>query len=104
MANALKCDRCGKLYEIYRGVTFDGHDYRCIEIHGMLMAKSFDLCPDCMTKLIDFLKAQEDDIIDTKVNPCADCKHDTKDANDEPCIRCTRIHAKGDKDCFEYAY
>ena len=62
MANAKKCDRCGKLYEHYNGKPFidDGSEYNWVRIyttHGSAW-RDFDLCPDCMTKLIAFLKME----------------------------------------------
>ena len=63
MASARKCDRCGNLYEIYDGIRFErgGYSYNWMRIltnHGSAM-RDFDLCPECMTKLIEFLRNEE---------------------------------------------
>lgn len=66
MALAKRCDRCGKHHDHY--ITYDGAAagnainlvvvtdvgalYRTIE--------RFDLCPECMGELIDFLKEKND--------------------------------------------
>ena len=58
MSNAKKCDRCGKLYENYKGVniTEGGNSYNTVIFTGGLYNRDFDLCPDCMSKLIEFIK------------------------------------------------
>ena len=59
MADAKKCDRCGALYDIYDGITFitNGWEYNHMAIFtNSSVSKTFDLCPNCMGKLIDFLK------------------------------------------------
>ena len=61
---AMKCDRCGKLYEHYKGQTVFKETEQSngiILIDSDLDKKywsrtSYDLCPDCMRKLNDFLK------------------------------------------------
>lgn len=63
MANAFKCDRCGALYECYRGkqLTEGGNFYNGILLESDLaiFARHFDLCPDCMEQLIQFIKTEE---------------------------------------------
>lgn len=59
MSNAKKCDRCGKLYENYKGVkiTEGGNSYNTVIFTGNNYGnRDFDLCPDCMSKLIEFIK------------------------------------------------
>jgi hypothetical protein len=69
MADAKKCDRCGNLYENYDGVEY----YEDLSAFGELVKfdemrlvradgcgfRHFDLCPDCMTALISFIKQGE---------------------------------------------
>lgn len=61
---AMKCDRCGKLYEYYSG----GEAFRDTEKANAIQLvdedldddywsrKTYDLCPDCMREFEDFLK------------------------------------------------
>lgn len=63
MANAFKCDRCGNLYEPYNGIEYQAG---CNKYHSVCLCKGlnnkyFDLCPECMTKLIEFIKAGKDE-------------------------------------------
>ena len=58
MADAKKCDRCDRLYEIYDGipVTEKGFKYRQLRlVAGDSICKTYDLCPTCMTQIIAFL-------------------------------------------------
>lgn len=67
MADAKKCDRCGKYYDDYHGVVFSeaapSNKYdrmnlvRADDYEGRY--KRFDLCPDCMKALISFIKQGE---------------------------------------------
>ena len=69
MAMAMKCDRCGKLYEYYEGIREFNNSEKA---NGVLFIdrennkyckrKSYDLCPDCMKKFEAFIKNDEDDI------------------------------------------
>ncbi len=61
MANALKCDRCGKLYEHYRGIKLVDKPYCNISLFSEngWVRRDFDLCPECMTKLAEFIKSKE---------------------------------------------
>jgi hypothetical protein len=75
MANAKQCDRCDKFYKpydglpfgepitnplyMYIGITLDAKERGC----GMVM----DLCPECMGKLIKFLR-YEDNNCENEVN------------------------------------
>lgn len=67
MANALKCDRCGKLYEPYKGIRLqDKGAYYCsmsfFSEYGC-NRRDFDLCPECMTKLVEFIKGDKEEVI-----------------------------------------
>lgn len=63
MANAKKCDRCGRLYEHYdRG--YDGMDINGISLvemgtfFGSHTTKMYiDLCPECLTELIEWIES-----------------------------------------------
>lgn len=59
MSDAKKCDRCGKLYEIYNGVEYKKfrQKFDWVEIRGGMSdpRRGFDLCEDCMMDLIDWL-------------------------------------------------
>lgn len=62
MAKALKCDRCGMLYEHYRGIRLkDGGSHYCgigfITCDGW--ESRYDFCPECMTKVVEFMKNDE---------------------------------------------
>ena len=87
MANAKKCDRCDKLYEDYDGIEVveHGDSYNWLRIFTpSIKYKTYDLCPDCMEKLISFLKFES-----CKGNPgCEDCANMTKRSSEEPCKNC----------------
>ena len=62
---AMKCDRCGKYYDYYFKREVNGENVRtqnCIylyleDTHGNLCDKEcYDLCPECMAKLKEFLE------------------------------------------------
>ncbi|MBR3117683.1 MAG: hypothetical protein IKF29_00435 [Oceanobacillus sp.] len=63
MSNAKKCDRCGKLYEFYKGVKLNpkGNSYVCVDFiyggncGGLGGGKRFDLCKECMTDLVKWM-------------------------------------------------
>lgn len=59
MADAKKCDRCGDLYEMYDGIKFEKAGLSYNHIHALTnydrVHRTFDLCPTCMNKLINFL-------------------------------------------------
>lgn len=63
MARAKKCDKCGKLYEHYDGNKEFKHTEKANALflidrdldNKYWSRKSFDLCPDCMKKLEEFL-------------------------------------------------
>lgn len=68
MARAMKCDRCGKLYEYYAGYKEFKNSEKA---NGFLLIdrdadfsywsrRSYDLCQDCMRKLIKFIKNDDD--------------------------------------------
>lgn len=69
MALAKKCDRCGKLYEHYEKIEHEkyvGYNYNAIAFVSVnrrcikeLATTPIDLCPECMSKLIEFLEEKE---------------------------------------------
>lgn len=57
--NAFKCDICGKFFE--RSEEMDNYDYsicKWINGHGGRW-KALDLCDECQTKLILFIKGED---------------------------------------------
>lgn len=60
MADAKKCDRCKKFYDIYAGVPFNDHGnrYNGVELryNSSCMYCRFELCEDCQKALYSFLK------------------------------------------------
>lgn len=66
MADAKKCDRCKKYYDDYDGVGFSealtANRYdrmNLIRADDYSRYKRYDLCPDCMSALISFIKQGE---------------------------------------------
>ena len=61
MANAKKCDRCGRLYESYEGVavTKGGRKYHALSLENDYVYKWYDLCPVCMARLVNFISNSE---------------------------------------------
>ena len=63
---AMKCDRCGKLYEHYDGNEAFKKTEKANAISLIdkdldkeyYSRKTYDLCPDCMRKFEDFLKGK----------------------------------------------
>lgn len=65
MVNAKKCDKCGKLYELY------DREYHGMYINGISLVEMgtffgshttkmyIDLCPDCLTELTEWLEGGE---------------------------------------------
>ncbi len=61
MADAKKCDRCKKFYDVYAGIPFinqNGNRYNCVDLRceGLTMYYRFELCEDCQKALYSFLK------------------------------------------------
>lgn len=64
---AMKCDRCGKLYEHYYGCrifkdTEKANAIICIDKdfdNDCWYRKTYDLCPDCMREFEDFLRRSD---------------------------------------------
>ena len=48
---AMKCDRCGKFYEEHEGMLVD----TVLKRKYWRDRKTYDLCPECMKELEDFL-------------------------------------------------
>lgn len=65
MASARKCDRCGKLYEVYdvkckKYETVATDRFNAVKLcrtvdDGYYRGKMLDLCPECMDGLLQFL-------------------------------------------------
>lgn len=68
MALAKKCDRCGVLYEHYS--DFNSYMMTMINTdkHGHISAtsKRYDLCPECMRSLTNFMEAPQKEIGNSK--------------------------------------
>lgn len=64
MANARKCDRCGKLYEEYN-VGHNNKKPNGIQLISLDTSHKYfgyflmDLCPDCMDQFQEWLKQQD---------------------------------------------
>lgn len=56
MASAKKCDRCGSYYDFVKGQPFSIMIFNYNEIANN---KIFDLCPDCMAKLHNWIDGKE---------------------------------------------
>lgn len=73
MANAKKCDICGKLYEFYSvvsiddGRTFVGSRIKFVSEDGVF-CRGEDLCPECMTKVHTLLASIADEKEKQKYN------------------------------------
>lgn len=63
MANAKKCDRCGKFYEKYTKKLKDGSIVNGIIVIGSgfpVTDENFeDLCPECMKELEKWMEAKK---------------------------------------------
>lgn len=63
MADAKKCDRCGKLYEHYDGIRVVENDscYHIMRLENdTINTRVYDMCPECMQKLVDFIKEESE--------------------------------------------
>ena len=49
---AMKCDRCSKIYKEHEGMTVNTELARIY----LKDRKTYDLCPECMKELEDFLE------------------------------------------------
>lgn len=70
MSSAMKCDRCGKYYDYYfkrevNGKNVNSQNCICLYLmtrYGDLSDKQrYDLCPECMAKLKEFLAGSDYD-------------------------------------------
>lgn len=78
MADAKKCDRCGRLYEPYHCKDDalmprlgSGNSVNCIKFYNELQShriggQTVDLCPECMAALIAWLRSSELDELRAK--------------------------------------
>lgn len=61
MADAKKCDVCGKFYDHYdcvtieNGTTMNGCKIRFTAANDICCWSNLDLCPECMTKVHNLL-------------------------------------------------
>ena len=62
MAAAFKCDLCGNLYEKYEGVRYEAgcNQYFIIALKNESYGRYFDVCPDCMQEMIDFMHSRKE--------------------------------------------
>lgn len=67
---AMKCDRCGKYYDYYFKREVNGKNVRSQNSISLYLKddygnwadkKCYDLCPECMDKMVDFLEGRNDD-------------------------------------------
>ena len=100
MANAKKCDRCGRFYDFYEGIEFTAgaNKYMYVILASAANERKFDMCPYCMQHVIYFL---HNEAIDYFLQ-CRDCKHWGTRIDDTPCVRCKRVKPECDHDRFEY--
>lgn len=78
MADAKKCDRCGRLYEPYHRrndklmpYVYSGHTVNCIRFYdemdnNEIRGARVDLCLDCMSELLRWLYTGDVSNLDTK--------------------------------------
>lgn len=62
MADAKKCDRCGKYYtDSEKQYTFDGFRVGCIKLMSVdgFCIGYYDLCDNCVKKLMRYLNHEE---------------------------------------------
>lgn len=102
MANAKKCDRCGRFYDFYEGIEFTAganrYTYVVLASGESVNERRFDMCPDCMRQVIRFLHNESN----THSFKCKNCKHWRTLINSTPCVSCKRIKPECDNDRFEY--
>jgi hypothetical protein len=100
MANAKRCDRCGRFYDFYEGIEFTAgaNKYIYVILASPANERRFDMCPDCMRQVIRFLHNESN----THSLKCNDCKHlDDADVR-STCTSCKRMKPECDHDRFEY--
>ena len=71
MSRAAKCDKCGKFYERDVQVTEDIPEDECKVLEASITLYAFqdgrqdyfnyDLCPDCASKVTEWLDEEDDD-------------------------------------------
>lgn len=63
---AYKCDCCGDLYEDYHDVNLKGHPVNRVVLDevftngGLHSVVSYDLCPNCMRKILTMLRGNKE--------------------------------------------
>lgn len=100
MANAKRCDRCGRFYDFYEGVEFTAgaNKYTYVILASAGAERRFDMCPDCMRQVIRFLHNESN----TYSLKCNDCKHLNDYDVRSLCTSCKRMRPDQDHDHFEY--
>jgi hypothetical protein len=84
---ARKCDRCGKLYEQYKGEKEFRNSEKANAIrfldfdieNDFHSRRTVDLCPDCMGKLVRFIDFGEETDIPTETEPETEVEEGAKD-------------------------
>ena len=90
MAEAKKCDICGKLYEEYlvdifgenvNGIKFSSH-------RATLLSRNYDCCPECLNSIANHIKSLRSDRDVPKVNlhSCDTCLY--QDSGSYECATC----------------
>lgn len=61
MANAKKCDRCGKYYDVYNGTDTGMNETNGVaSVKGNKHVKLYDLCPECNTEFKKWIEEEEE--------------------------------------------
>lgn len=63
MSDAKKCNRCGKFYDIY-GQANNAVGFRFVNRCDAPLQPIYDLCPDCMEELKNWLANSSDGTLD----------------------------------------
>lgn len=103
MADAKKCDRCKKLFEVeksYNGVpvfTKIVYFYQSAISSSIYDKNRIDLCPECEKSFDAWLYPN-------RGNTCEGCKHRYKDIDDQPCNHCSAIeyYTKSHTNMYEF--
>lgn len=97
MANAKKCDICGKLYEIYNimkdPLNTNGLVLINIDEEGCCRIEKgelIDCCPTCMESIREYIKSLrgEDKPKENTQRFCSNCRHFKKEPDSDYCSGC----------------
>lgn len=95
MANAKRCDRCGKIYDHIddEKKAFFIFKYNSSDIRGW-PDERLDLCNDCYKDLEKFIniKDHEEVVADNISQECRHCKFSSFSVYHEPCSTCKMLH------------